>query len=356
MIEITLLQQNDEEEYEAVLKTSEHALLYSSIKYRNLLRQVVGGEDYFLVAKQDGQIVGMFPAFLKRNSKYGNVLNSLPFYGSNGGAICSSSLLDTRSIKCQLLDAFQDLAREKEAVLSTVITSPFEKDIDVYEKFARHNYQDSRIGQISPLPVANDDLDSVLMAMLHYKTRNMVRKAYKANIRHRNSANIDDLQFLAEVHKQNLEAIGGPAKSWDFFRLIPKIFEYDKDYQVYIAELDGKCIAALLLFYYRKTVEYFTPTVVKEYRTFQPLSLLIFEAMKDAAQRGYRYWNWGGTWHTQKGVYDFKKRWGTKDFPYYYYIKAYRGISNIKSLDKSEVSKEYPYFYSIPFSLLDGQL
>jgi len=348
MIEITLLQQSDEEEYKAVLKTNEHASLYSSIKYRNLLRQVVGGEDYYLVAKQGGQIIGMFPIFLKSNSMYGNVLNSLPFYGSNGGSICSSSLSDTRSVKRQLLAAFHDLAKEKEAVLSTVITRLFEEDRDIYEELA--HYQDSRIGQISTLPVASEDLNSALMSILHYKTRNMVRKAYKANLQQRHSDNIDDLQFLARVHKQNMEAIGVPAKSWDFFRLIPETFEYDTDYRVYIAELNGKRIATLLVFYYHRTVEYFTPAIDVEYRSLQPNSMLIFEAMKDATERGYRYWNFGGTAYSAKGVYDFKSHWGTQNFPYYYYTKAYCDISHIKSLGKAGILTEYPFFYVIPFS------
>lgn len=349
MIEITLLQPEDEEEYETVLKTNEHNLLYSSIKYRNLLRRIVGGEDYYLIAKQDSQIVGIFPAFLKRNSKYGNVLNSLPFYGSNGGIICRSFLPNAQSIKQKLLSVFHDLAMEKEAIVSTIITSPFERDIDIYNKFVHHDYQDNRIGQITTLPLASENLDSELMAMLHYKTRNMVRKAFKAGIQYRHSSDIDDLRFLAETHKENLEAIGGSAKSWYFFSLLSEIFEYDTDYRIYIAELNGKRIAALLIFYYNRTVEYFTPAIVAEYRNMQPNSLLVFEAMKDAALRGYRYWNFGGTRDTLKGVYDFKKRWGTKDYPYYYYVSKYGDISELLKIGKLNILKEYEYFYVIPF-------
>lgn len=352
-VQIELLPPDDEEEYEATLKTDEHALLYSSIKYRNLLRQVVNGEDFYILAKEGGQIKGVFPTFLKRNSKYGSVLNSLPFYGSNGGPICNPTSRNREEIKHTLINAFHDLAREKEAILSTFITSPFDNDTDIYEKFTPYDYRDARIGQICTLPKASSDLDSALMAMLHSKTRNLVRKAYKEKIQCKHSASDADLRFLAETHKQNIAAVGGLAKGWDFFQLIPEIFEYDKDYRVYIAELDDKPIAALLVFYYHRTVEYFTPATIVEYRSLQPSSLLIFEAMKDAVGHGFRYWNWGGTWLEQTALHHFKERWGAEDFSYFYYTKAYRDISHIKSLGKQGLLQEYPYFYTIPFSELN---
>ena len=51
------------------------------------------------------------------------------------------------------------------------------------------------------------------------------------------------------------------------------------------------------------------------------MSLIIFEAMKDAIKRGQRNWNWGGTWLSQKASMTLKK-WGI-DYPYHYFIKVY---------------------------------
>ena len=65
------------------------------------------------------------------------------------------------------------------------------------------------------------------------------------------------------------------------------------DWSVFTAFHDGCPVAALLLFYFNKTVEYFTPVTVHEYRNFQPMSLIVFEAMRDAINRGMTNWNWG---------------------------------------------------------------
>ena len=91
--------------------------------------------------------------------------------------------------------------------------------------------------------------------------------------------------------------------------------------KIFIAEKEGIKIAGLLLFYFNKSIEYFTPVIVNEFRSLQPLSLLIFEAMKDGISRNYEFWNWGGTWLTQDGVYRFKKMWGSEDLKYFYYVK-----------------------------------
>jgi len=351
MIDINLLQTDDETEYETALKTDAHALLYGSIKYRNLLRQVTNCQDLYLIAKNQGEIVGILPFFLKRNSKYGDILNSLPFYGSNGGVMCRPAFGDNLAIKRKLLDAAHQLAIEKGVVLSTIITSPFEADTDIYETYSGYNFKDSRIGLICRLPQA-DDIELALMEMIHSKTRNLVKKAVKENIVCRRSNSIKDLKLLAAMHKQNMEAIGGIAKDWSFFQNIPEIFEFDKDYCVYIAELNNKPISTLLVFYYHLTVEYYTPAIVAEYRNLQPNSLLIYEAMKDASTRGFQYWNWGGTWVGQDALYHFKKRWGADDYPYHYYVKAYRDIARITSMEKHHILQEYPFFYVVPFSEL----
>lgn len=54
-----------------------------------------------------------------------------------------------------------------------------------------------------------------------------------------------------------------------------------------IASLDGRPVAALLLLYFNRTVEYFAPVIEHEYRSRQPLSFLIWQGMLDAVHRGY---------------------------------------------------------------------
>ena len=105
-----------------------------------------------------------------------------------------------------------------------------------------------------------------------------------------------------------------------------------------------------LIFKYNKTIEYFTPVICTTHRNLQPLALLVFEAMKDAITHGYAFWNWGGTWLTQDGVYNYKKKWGTVDYSYYYYTSVYD--TSILEYTAEQLLAQYPYYYVLPFSAL----
>ena len=124
-------------------------------------------------------------------------------------------------------------------------------------------------------------------------------------------------------------------------------------WKIYCAKYQNNNIAALLLFYNKFTVEYFTPAILKNFRNFQPNALLIYTAMRDAITKGYKYWNWGGTWKNQKGVYNFKKKWGAKDMIYHYHTKVFQ--ESTYNLQKEELQRYFNGFYVINFENLKGR-
>ena len=75
--------------------------------------------------------------------------------------------------------------------------------------------------------------------------------------------------------------------------------------------------------------------------------------MIDAMENGFDFWNWGGTWISQEGVYRFKKRWGTVDKEYYYFTDIHD--KNILRWDKEKILKEFPNFYTVPFNNLENE-
>ena len=72
--------------------------------------------------------------------------------------------------------------------------------------------------------------------------------------------------------------------------------------------------------------------------------------MTDASVQGYAWWNWGGTWLSQEGVYRFKSRWGTKDMPYRYFTSVHN--PEILKVSPAELLAWYPSFFTVPFSVL----
>ncbi|BBD62244.1 hypothetical protein NIES2109_50830 [Nostoc sp. HK-01] len=355
-IEVELLTPNKEYTYEDLLHSCSSSLLYSSIKYRNFLQRIlVNSQDYYLLAYDSGCLVGALPSFIKRNSTYGNVLNSLPFYGSNGGVIISPQAANPEKVKQALIESFHTLAVQESVVVSTLISNPLESDVNFYESYSLYTLRDERIGQLVNLPTDISNHEKIadsLMNLFHQKTRNCVRKAQKSEITIYHSDSLTALQALVDLHEDNISAIGGISKPFSVFKAIRETFVYDQDYRIYLAEKDGQIIAGLLIFFYNRTAEYYTPATLASHRIYQPMSLIIYEAMLEAAKRGCLYWNWGGTWLTQTGVYNFKSRWGTQDKKYFYYIKEYDNSNSLRQLTSKQILAEYSYFYVLPFNLL----
>ena len=324
--------------YENFLTLQKNTLFFYSIKYIHFLEELLNAKNETLLVVKEEKILAILP-LLSKVGIYGKVLNSLPFYGSNGFIIAT----DNESYSL-LLNKYNDIINSKEIFSSTVISNPL-LEYNNLEKTVIHNFEDYRIGQITKF---NSLTSENLMNIFHSKTRNMVRKALKSNIKI--SIDNNSFGFLEKIHNENMDEIGGKAKSSLFFKLVQKYFISGEDYNIYIAKQNDVDIAALLVFYFNDTVEYFTPVVKVEYRNIQPLSAIIYIAMQDAIKNGYKNWNWGGTWATQDGVYRFKKRWGTEDLTYYYYTKL---NYDVKKLSKIELNNSYEYFYTVPFDAIE---
>ncbi|MEB3286055.1 MAG: GNAT family N-acetyltransferase [Vampirovibrionales bacterium] len=337
-MKVVLLSPELADAYEGFLKEEPDALLYHSLRYRSFLEALLGASsEYWLVLDNEDQIAGVLP-LMRASGSLGDVLNSLPYYGSNGGILASSVQAED-----SLRQHYNQLILAETVAAATLIANPMKSAGQV--EGLSHTVTDYRIGQLTSLK--NQSIES-LLGYFDGSTRRNIKKAERSGVTV--SINNTAWSFLEECHQENMASIGGNAKSHQFFQLVPRYFRANHDYKLYVAEIEGKPVAGLLLFYYNQVIEYYTPVIRQDYRTEQPLAYLIFEAMKDGLQQGYHWWNWGGTWPTQEGVYRFKKKWGAQDLKYMYYVQ----INNPALYEQSpeELLREYPGFYLLPFEAL----
>ena len=339
MIRIEDLTPHYAERYEEFLLARPETLLFQSWRYQSLLVKILGCRQQGLLALDNaGHIQAALP-LMAMDGPLGTVLNSLPFYGSNGALIGQD-----RAARAALMVAYRNLVQGPGMAASTLIENPLAPG---GADGLPYDLTDERIGQLTPLHAAGDE-EAALMRSFHSKTRNMVRKAKKLGV----EVGVDNaaMSFLMEVHNENMREIGGVAKSRKFFDALPQYFQPGQDYRIYVASLGGKAVAAVLVFYYNRTVEYYTPVVRKECRESQALSAAIYKAMCDASSEGYDWWNWGGTWLSQDGVYRFKSRWGTQDLPYRYFTSIHNAA--VLKASPAYLLQAYPSFFTVPFSAL----
>jgi hypothetical protein len=340
MIDILIVPGSGGSDVREYILRNPNTLVYAEPRFLELVAEHLGADCSWIVARRKGVISGVLP-FLVKEGPLGPVFNSLAYYGSNGGVI---QVCRDDDSKAALVDAFYNNALTSKAISATIISNPMECDSWFYDAYVAYDFRDERIGQITHFPLHAEDF---LASFENPRPRN-IRRAIKEGVVIEKKS-VDALEFLYKTHEDNMTAIGGNAKKKSFFeRISTKMLA--EDWAVYMAILNGRPVAAVLLFYFNKTVEYFTPVIVEEYRNTQSLSLTIYEAMLDAKAQGFKNWNWGGTWLSQGGVYDFKKRWGTSEYRYFYYTRVME--PKLFSYNPKFFLDHYFGFYVIPFNSL----
>jgi hypothetical protein len=342
------------QEYDSLVLSSEYGMFYHSLRYLQLLGSLVEAAPIILLCYDDGSVAGALPAFIKRN-KNTRVLNSLPFIGSHGGVVVRRDIDRCRArevVRCTLGHLKNEVCRQKDVTVSTIITTPSEKETDLYKSILDPQYHERRVTQMSTIPEVCTEEE--LMRTFEKRCRWAIVKAAKNNVLVRALDHFEPrmIDALYEMHVDNSAKAAAPAKPRSFFDKVGEIFSIHRDYDVYVAEYRDVVVAALLIFYFGRFVEYFVPAVKVEYRNLNPMNLMILKAMSKATQRNLRIWNFGGTREDLSGVHLFKRSFGARDYAYHCFTSVVSDPSALLQLTAPEVRSAYPWFYVLPYALL----
>ena len=333
------LSEENYNDYEVFLKQFESTLIYHSEPFLRTLIKSFGFQQETLILKRNNIIEAILP-LLSIKGELGTVYNSLPFFGSYGGIYS----LNKYSQK-KLLEHYNSLVNKKDFFSSTIIQNPF-------HSFDRNDfnyeYEDLRIAQFTNIEFSSDIKENLFKGF-HSKTKNMIRKSEKFDINIQ--ADLNKVEEFYDLHKIDMLNKKGIPKPLHFFSNLIKIMPKD-NIKLLIAYINGKFAAGLLLLYYNRTVEYFTPVVKVEYKNTQVLSKIIFEAMIEASSKGFKTWNWGGTWFSQNNVHRFKKRWSTHELTYSYLTSINK--TKITNSEKEFYLEKYPFSFVLPFDKLQN--
>jgi len=350
-MELARLTPELEAEYLQFLLNQPDSLIYATPQFRDFLKSAVHGEPEYLLAMENNRIVGALPFFRKTQPAYGTLINSLPWYGSHGSCVIAPDRTAAREF---LLKHYTHIIGAEDVFASTLILSPFEQSlIEQYQTITKPQYLDHRIGQITLLPEAPENIETALFEVISHKTRNLVRKSLKQDFVLEISDSDWAWNFLYDTHVENIASVGGRAKPRSHFDAIRQTIPPSWR-RLYVALKDGQPVAAMLLFFFNKTVEYITPVIKRDFRSLQPLSFLIWSGLVQAVQEGYTRWNWGGTWITQQSLHHFKAGWGARDFPYTYLVHVKPEALGKIQKDAKNYQDQFSFYYLIPYSLLSA--
>lgn len=136
------------------------------------------------------------------------------------------------------------------------------------------------------------------------------RKARKAGVRVRVAQSQDDWEKYFQVYEESLSRWGANTTSVYSRSLFEIIFRRASLYiKLWLAEYDGLVVAGALCFYSSKHVVYWHGAALSNYFEVRPVNLLMYEAIRDAAESGFRWFDFNPSGGLD-GVKAFKQSFG----------------------------------------------
>ncbi|MFA6097956.1 MAG: peptidoglycan bridge formation glycyltransferase FemA/FemB family protein [Patescibacteria group bacterium] len=133
-----------------------------------------------------------------------------------------------------------------------------------------------------------------LIQAMHQKTRYNIRLAEKKDVHVRVSNNPKDFEIFWQLNKMTSERDQFQTHSQDYYQkmletLLPAGFQ-----KIFIAEYEGKSIAANIVVFYGDTATYLHGASADEYRNVMAPHLLQWRQIQEAKKLGLRYYDFWG--------------------------------------------------------------
>lgn len=136
------------------------------------------------------------------------------------------------------------------------------------------------------------------------------RKARKAGVAISVAETPDDWKVYFRAYEDSIDRWGKgttTAYYWPLFETI--LNRASPNTKLWVARHEGKLIAGALCFYSPTHVVYWHGAALSDYFGLRPVNLLIYEAIHDAAERGFRWFDFNPSGNLE-GVKAFKRSFG----------------------------------------------
>ena len=274
--------------------------------WRHIIERAFGHRTHYVLAEQDGAIVGVLPLAQMKTRLFGNMLVSVPFCVYGGPLAADAEVAAALAAHASAL-----MQRLAVPVLEFRCRDP-EPRLDAGEWPARPDlYVTFR------KPFAADDETN--LKAIPRKQRAMVRKGIDRGLRSVVDAAPDRLH---RIYAESVRNLGTPVFARRYFRLLLELFRDSADI---VTVLDGdEAIATVLNFYFRDEVLPYYGGGREVARDRYGNDFLYWEVMRRAAARGFRLFDFGRS-KLGTGSFAFKKNWGFSPAPLHYRFRLAPG-------------------------------
>lgn len=314
-IETRELQPGEEVDCDRFVMSSCCGTFFHLSGWRSVVEKVLGHRCFYLVARRQNRITGVFPISWVRNKIFGDCLVSMPL--AVYGGICA----DDQDSYCRLLEAGSDLATRMRVKYLEMRnrTEPFEPPSslpsrDLYLTFT----QDLSCGP------------EKLLAGLPRDTRYIIRKSLKAGLAWTEDVDINE---FFEIYARSVHRLGTPVFSRKLFAQLFQ--EFPTQCRLFGVRKQGRLIAGVICFYFNDLVLPYYGGALSEFYKDSPNNFMYWNLIAQSCREGYGSFDFGRS-KRGTGSFDFKSSWGMQvtTLPYRYQLVRAKEIPHLSPIDQ----------------------
>ena len=311
MIAIRTMTDSDRARWDRFVDQQADAGFFHRAGWSDAVVHGFGHQTHYLMAEENGEVVGVLPLVHVSSRLFGNALISTAFCvgGGPGGRPAARAMLDQQAIA--LADRLNVDFLEYRG--GTPDGPRWRRRADLYFGFDR---------RLDPDPERN-------LLAIPRKQRAEVRKAIKLGL----TAEIDDrVDRFYELYAESVRNLGTPVFGRRYFRALKEAF--GADCEILVVRRDGRPISALMSFYFRDRVLPYYAGGGASARGASAHEFMYWDVMRRAGTAGVDWFDFGRS-KIGTGSFAFKKNWGFAPAPltYGYYLRRLDDIPEINPLN-----------------------
>lgn len=287
---IKIATQADQQGWDEYVWNHPDAVAYHQFAWGQAVKKAYKFDSEYLIAEEQGTIVGILPFIRLKIPLLGTQLVSLPYCDLGGvladddetaKALCDYAVANYSNAKCVEL---RQSAEQNEGLSA------------------------AKVRMVLTLP----DSAEALMSGFKAKLRSQVRKPTKDGL----TSELGGIELIDEFYSVmtvNMRDLGSPVHSKRWFEQV--VSQYGKNSRVGIVRCpQGRAIGAGIILLHRDSVSIPWASTLREFNRMNPNMLLYWTFLSYAADNGYKAFDFGRS-TPGEGTYKFKAQWGAQEVP-----------------------------------------
>jgi CelD/BcsL family acetyltransferase involved in cellulose biosynthesis len=308
--------------WDAYLASHPRATVYHTAAWNRIVCEIGRYPSLCLLHERDGRVTGVLPLVAVESRLTGNRISSLPF-SDYGFALAD----DADTVRVLTGEARAVRAR-RGAAFWEMRGAPVLPDGG--EAIAADAPRSSHFwNYLIPL---TEDTEAVNRTFSRTAVRQTIKKSAKLGVTVRVAGGDQDLDAFYALYVRNRRRHGIPPQPHKLFEMVLNRLTDTPRASLYLAEYQGDTIAGLIMVHFNGTTYAKYEGVDETRRELLALYPLFWKTIEDAALAGDRWYDFGRTADDNKGLNEFKGRWGTQQVALPYFFDPPReGMSVVKS-------------------------